>query len=578
MHYKLQAWDLSELKPVYLDDDLAILENQVKSLEDRRPLLTSTIPQQAFFTFLKDCEELKRKSDTLAYYYYLKVSENNLDQKSLALNTKIETFLTQLGNRLLFFNLWFKDLSEDKAHELIAASGPYCYYLERMRALKPYTLSEKEEKIINLKDNTGIGSLNSVYSVLTSKFEYLYHGKKRTQEELLLYVRHKSPHIRKEAYTLLLTTYKNNCEVIGEIYKSIVLDWRTENMTLRGYRTPIQVRNIGNDLPDEAVETLLLVCEKNETLFHRFFKLKQQKLKLKTFTRFDLYAPLGEEKNNITYDKAVDLILDSFRQFSSQFEQNAKHILDQNHIHSLSTKGKRSGAFCAAPNTRIAPFVLLTYKGNPRSVSTLAHELGHGVHFLLSSKQTEFTNGACLPLAETASIFSEMLLSETLLKQDPKQAETLLFDKLDDLYASIIRQAGFVRFEQKAHQMLHDGKTTDEISQLYLADLKKQLGPHVKVHTLYAYEWCYIPHIFHTPFYCYAYAFGNLLTLALYEMYKEKGPAFADNVIAMLQKGSSMSPLEITKAIGIDICSEAFWQKGFDVIKEMVERLENLNH
>ena len=328
MPYKLQSWNLNELKTSSLEEEMKVLENLTKSLEDRRTLLTTTVPEKAFITFLQDLESLKRRSEKVAYFYHLKVSENALDQQSLAISTKVEHFLTELGNRLLFFNLWFKDLPEEKARELIKASGPYHYYLERMRTFKPYTLSEKEEKIINLKDNTGVGSLNSVYNILTSKLEYTYKGKKRTQEELLIHVRDKSPQVRKEAYTLLLSTYKNNREVIGEIYKSIVLDWRIENMTLRGYQSPLQVRNIGNDLPDKAIETLLLVCEKNEKVFHRFFKLKQQKLKLKTFTRFDLYAPRGEEKNNIPYDKAVQMVLESFRRFSPHFEQNAKLILD----------------------------------------------------------------------------------------------------------------------------------------------------------------------------------------------------------------------------------------------------------
>jgi len=208
-------------------------------------------------------------------------------------------------------------------------------------------------------------------------------------------------------------------------------------------------------------------------------------------------------------------------------------------------------------------------------VSTLAHELGHGVHMTLSQKQTEFTMDACLPLAEAASIFSEMLLSEQMMKLNPRAAKQMIFTKLDDLYASIIRQAGFIEFEKKAHEMIKDGRTTDEISAVYLTDLRKQLGPKVIVDDLFAYEWAYIPHIFHTPFYCYAYAFGNLLTLALYEMYKEKGPAFAERIVEMLSKGGSESPVEITKAIGVDITSELFWQKGFEAIKQMIDLVDD---
>ena len=196
--------------------------------------------------------------------------------------------------------------------------------------------------------------------------------------------------------------------------------------------------------------------------------------------------------------------------------------------------------------------MLLNYAGTLRDVSTLAHELGHGIHHNLARNQTEFTFHAPLPLAETASIFSEMVLSERLLEKYPERAKDLLFIKLDELYASIIRQAGFVRFEMKAHKMLEEGKTIDEMSAVYLQDLRRQLGPKVVVDDIFAYEWCYIPHIFHTPFYCYAYAFGNLLTLALYEKYKEEGSSFADKIVEMLAKGGSASPTEITRAVGVD--------------------------
>ena len=207
-------------------------------------------------------------------------------------------------------------------------------------------------------------------------------------------------------------------------------------------------------------------------------------------------------------------------------------------------------------------------------MSTIAHELGHGVHYILASKQTEFTHDASLPLAETASIFAEMLLTEKMMKEDPARAKELLYFKLEDIYASVIRQAGFVMFEKKAHEMIAEGKTIDELNITYLSNLKKQLGSKVQVDPIFAYEWTYIPHIFHTPFYCYAYAFGNLLVLSLWEMYQEKGPLFAEKIIEMLAKGSSQSPIEITKAIGVDICSEEFWQKGFEVIEKMIKEVE----
>jgi oligoendopeptidase F len=291
--------------------------------------------------------------------------------------------------------------------------------------------------------------------------------------------------------------------------------------------------------------------------------------------RFDLYAPLkSKKKKKIPYNEAIKMVLDTFKNFSPEFHQEALNIINAKHIHSTLQKNKDTGAFCCSVTAKMNPFILLNYTGTLRDVSTLAHEIGHGIHHNLARNNTEFTSHSALPLAETASIFSEMLLSERLLEKYPEKAKELIFTKLDEIYASIIRQAGFVSFENKAHRMMEEGKTIQQMSQVYLQDLKKQLGKGIDIDEIYAYEWSYIPHIFHSPFYCYAYAFGNLLTLALYEMYKEKGKSFMPKIVDMLAEGGSSSPVEITKAVGVDITSEKFWQKGFDLIKEMIEKID----
>ena len=574
MVYTTGSWDLSDLDSKDVKKVCAEIDGKVKLLEGQRILLVDTISVKDFLEFTRNYEELTRITERLGVFCHLQFAENTQNQQALALQSKVNTFLTEIGNRLLFFSHWFKGLSEAKAQELIKASGKYHYYFERLRDFKPHTLLENEEKIINIKDANGVSALNTIYDVLTSKLVFHHRGKSLTQEELLSLVRGSQASVRKEAYVELLSKYKEHKEVIGEIYKNVVNDWRSENMGLRHYPSPISVRNKANDLPDEAVSVLLRVCEKNEKLFQRFFKIKQRKLKLKTFRRFDLYAPLKSEKVNISYDKAVQLVLSSMQSFHPRFKEHAQQIIDKKHVHSQIVKGKQSGAFCCMATTQLPPYVLLSYKGDTRSISTLAHELGHGVHAMLATHQSEFTNHAPLPLAETASIFSEMILSENLLKENPKQAQELMFSKLEDVYASIIRQAGFIRFELKAHKLIEEGKTIDEMSAVYLADLKKQLGPGVVVDPLYAYEWCYVSHIFHTPFYCYAYAFGNLLTLALYEMYRQEGRPFADKVVAFLAKGGSERPIEIAKVVGADITSEAFWQKGFDVVKRMIDEVD----
>jgi len=550
------------------------IEKRTSSLVKKRKLLTNTISAKMFIDIVKEIEDLRIISEKLCVYVHLKWAENSGDQKAAALNSRVETFMTNQGNQLLFFNLWFKELPDKKAKELIKASGQYHYHFELMRKRKKYALKEEAEKIINIKDTTGVSALNNIYNILTSKFLYDFKGKKRTQEEMIGFVRSGSASIRKDAYMALFKPYKENVELIGEIYKNIINDWREESIGLRGYTSPINVRNKVNDIPDEAIDVLIKVTEKNQKLFHRFFEIKRKKLGLKKLRRFDIYAPLKEDKQKISYDQAVRVVLETFYDFSYEFGTIAERIISNQHVHSTVQKGKRSGAFCCPASTKHLPYVLLSYTGKYRDVSTLAHEIGHGIHMTLAQKQTEFTMDACLPLAETASIFSEMLLSEKMMGKNPELAKEMLFTKLDDLYASIVRQIGFVSFENKAHQMMKEGKTIDEMSNVYLEMLKKQLGRRVEVDSIYKYEWSYIPHIFHTPFYCYAYAFGNLLTLAIYEMYKERGKAFVPKVIKMLEAGGSLEPVEIAKIVGADIYSETFWQKGFDAIEEMIKKVE----
>ncbi len=571
--FKPAAWDLNKITPVSIEAAQTEIERKSRIIEQQKVHLTNSITSQQFISIIQDLEILRQDCERLGVFAHLRFCENSNHQKAIAEMSQIETFLVAINNRLLFLTLWFKHLPELKALSLIKESGRYWYYLETLRKNKKYTLLENEEKIISIKDSNGTSALNNIYNLLTTNFSYSFQGKKRTQEEMTNFVRSKYPAVREKAYRVLFEPYEKHKLIIGEIYKNIVNDWREENVNLRKYKNPLSVRNEVNDIPDKAIEILLKVCEKNQSIFQQFFEIKRKKLGLKTLRRFDLYAPLQEERESISYGQAVKLVLQTFGEFSPKFKQAAEAIISNKHIHSTIQEGKRSGAFCCPATTKIPPYILLTYTNKYRDVFTLAHELGHGVHMILSQEQTEFTMDACLPLAETASIFSEMLLSEKLLKDNSRAAKSIIFDKIADLYASIIRQAGFVNFEIKAHQLIKDGKTVDEISQVYLQDLQQQLGSKVQVDQIFSKEWLYIPHMFHTPFYCYAYAFGNLLTLALYGMYKEKGTAFSDKIIAMLAKGGSDSPLAITKAVGVNICSEKFWQKGFDAIAKMIESI-----
>lgn len=293
-------------------------------------------------------------------------------------------------------------------------------------------------------------------------------------------------------------------------------------------------------------------------------------------SRYHLYAPHRKEARKYRYADAVTMVLEAYRSFSPQLADLAEQVFRERHIDGPSRPGKLGGAYCYSVEPGMTPYVMLNYTGEARDIATMAHELGHAIHGMLARDHSIFTFHATLPLAETASVFGERILSDALMSQERNKSvqQGLLVSQLDDLYATVLRQAYFVRFEKLAHHMIADGATGDQLAKAYLRELRQQFGKSVKVPEEFQWEWLTIPHLFSSPFYCYAYSFGNLLVLALYGMYKQQGSAFVPKYLALLSTGGSQPPQGILKAFGVDLTSPDFWQSGFDTIQEMVEQLE----
>lgn len=294
--------------------------------------------------------------------------------------------------------------------------------------------------------------------------------------------------------------------------------------------------------------------------------------------RYDLYAPLGTDENRVSFDKAYKTVLESYNAFDPDFAEMAERVYKQKHIDSEIRHGKRSGAFCYSITPDITPYVLVNYQGRMDDISTLAHELGHAIHSLCAADKNVFEQHACLPLAETASTFGEMLLSDYLLERvtDKNILKTMLAKEIDDNYATIQRQAYFCLFEKEAHEMFYRGANANELAAAYLDNLKDQFGDSMVIDDYFKWEWISIPHIFHTPFYVYAYSFGQLLVLALYNQYKTEGRSFIPRYKEMLHKGGSQRPADLLLDAGFDFTKESFWQGGFDILQIKVERLKNL--
>jgi oligoendopeptidase F len=498
---------------------------------------------------------------------------------------------TAAYNRILFFTLWWRGLGDAEAEALLpspaeaaadARLADHRHYLIDLRRLKPHTLDEKSEQIINVKDDNGIQAVTTLYSMLTNRLEFRLEvdGEERrlTRDALTSHAFSPRADLREAAYRELYRVYEGEANILAQIYMNRVRDWHEENVGLRGYRSAIAVRNTDNDIPDGAVEALLAVARENAPLFQRYFRLKAGWLGLDRLRRYDIYAPLAASDREIPYGEAVRSVLATFDAFHPTFARMAERVFAESHIDSEIRKGKRSGAFCSTIAPRFTPWVLVNYAGKVRDVATLAHELGHAIHSMLAEGHSTLTQHASLPLAETASVFGEMLMTDRLLREepDPLARRELLAAAVDDVYATVLRQSYFVLFETEAHAAILEGRSLEDLNALYMGKLEEQFGDSVEVAPEFRLEWLSIPHIFHTPFYCYAYSFGQLLVLALYRRYQEQGEAFKSGYLKLLAYGGSARPEEMLAELGIDMTDRAFWQLGFDLVRERIDELERL--
>uniref|UniRef100_A0A7C4KY80 M3 family oligoendopeptidase n=1 Tax=Bellilinea caldifistulae TaxID=360411 RepID=A0A7C4KY80_9CHLR len=586
IRYQQTRWSLHDLFPAphssELETAFQTLDQLVAEFETYRASLHEDISVEEFLKILKQLEKIQNLGSRLYAYAGLLFSEDTQNQTAQTLTARVEQFVADLTNRTLFFNLWWKDLSDEAAARLMPAAGDLEYWLEALRHFKPHTLSEAEEKIINIKNVTGVNALQMLYSSITNRytFKITVNGEEKelTRGELMVYVRGSDPALRAAAYQELYRVYGNDGTILGQIYQALVRDWRNEQINLRKHRTPMSARNLVNDLPDAVVDTLLDVCSSNVDVFQRYFRLKARWLKMERLRRYDIYAPVAKAEKQYPFDQAALTVFDAFREFDPQIADLARRVFEENHLDSEVRKGKRGGAFCWGAVPELTPWVLLNYQGRADDMATMAHELGHAIHSMLAAHHSVLTWHSNLPLAETASTFGEMLLIDRLLKteSDPAVRRDLLFRQIDDAYATIQRQVFFALFEREAHEMVHQGASVDELANAYMHNLHTQFGDAVEVSDEFRWEWVSIPHIFDVPFYVYAYAFGQLLVFSLYQQYKAEGEAFKPRYLKILSTGGSKAPIKVLSEAGVDVSQPSFWQGGYDFIRQQIEALERI--
>jgi len=594
MAYELTKWNLGELYPGFESSELQgafdNVEEEVTSFEGVRDKLNSGIDAETFLEVVRASEATTRIVNKIYSFTGLSFYADTQNQTAQSYMARVQQFAADMQNRTMFFSLWWKEVDEKNAERLMSEAGDYRYYLEAMRNFyleamrnfKSYTLSEAEEKIINIKDVTGSHALTTLYDAITNRYVFKLEVdgevKELTRGALMAHAQGGDADLRAKAYQELYRVYSEDGPILGQMYQMRARDWHNENVSLRKFSSAMSVRNLVNDIPDEAVNALLEVTRKNASIFQRYFKIKAKLLGVDKLRRYDIYAPVAKSDKNFDYNDATKMVFDSFKDFDPKIAEMAQRVFDQEHVDSEVRKGKRDGAFCWSVLPEMTPYVLLNYQGRARDVATMAHELGHAIHAMLASHHNTFSFEACLPLAETASTFGEMMLTDKLLAEEKDEAvrRDILFKQMDDAFATILRQVYFALFERDAHKKIQENASVDELSALYLENLKEQFGDSVEISDEFKWEWVAVPHIYHTPFYVYAYAFGQLLVFSLYQQFKAEGDSFKPKYLKILSAGGSEAPAKILEEAGVDIRSARFWQGGFDVLSRMVDELEKL--
>lgn len=580
-------WDLSDL---YLSVDDPQIQIDMDDIHKDAINFTNTYKHKVkdlsvneFLMSQKQLVNIKTKCYKLHQYISLNTAIDTSNHTLNNLESKIDIFNSEISNLLLFYSLELFNLPDSQKTILLKQDSlkNYFYYLNRGFDNAAHQLTEKEEQIINIKDLTGANACEKLYETLSASFEFQFQKNDQTftlnGSELRALRQDPDPEIRKRAMEQFFKKYEENKIVYTHLYNTIIKDQQKES-SLRGYNSVLEPRAKGQNLSEEIINTLESVTTNSYDIVQKYYQLKSRLLN-KKLNLSDIYAPLPQAHNTYTYQQSQKIVLDSFKNFDQDFYEKANTMFVENRIHAPVLKNKRGGAFCSGSIPELKPYVMLNFLGRQRDISTMAHELGHAIHDMYAAKQPLRYYHPILPLAETASVFCEMIVTDTLKKTetDPLAKVNLLCNFLEDAFATSHRQNMFHRFEKHCHEKVKTQVLSSSyLCDKYLEELTLLFGNSVKIDPHYQWEWASIPHIFAYPFYVYAYNFGNLLVFSLYQQWKDEGDSFVVKLKKILMSGSCDSPENITKKAGVDISKAAFWQKSIQFLSDTVNELEVL--
>lgn len=578
-------WDLSDLYASIDDPNLAKdREKVIKKAEDFANLYKNNIedlnPEQ-FREALQAYEEILELIGKIGSYAHLIWSTNTSKPEYGKLIQQAKELSSEVHQKLVFFDVEWLDIDDERARKWIESKElkHYKHYLEASRRFKDHVLSEKEEQILSAKSVTGRSAWNRYFDETLGAAKFELDGEEFTEQEVLSKLHEPDRELRKKAHASLTEKFQEMSRTLTFVFNTLLADKHT-NDKLRNYDSWISSRNLSNEIDDGTVDILINAVTGNYHLVQRFYRLKRRLLGYEKLYDYDRYAPLLENEEEIKWDKARETVLSSYSEFHPEMGEIAGKFFEHSWIDAAIAPGKRGGAYSASTVPSVHPYVFMNFDGKIRDVQTLAHELGHGVHQYLSRKQGVLQAGTPLTTAETASVFGEMLVFQNLMQklEDPKEKLALLIGKIDDTIATVFRQVSMNRFEHAMHtRRREEGElTTEEFSTLWRETQESLYGDSVEITESYNLWWCYIPHFLHTPGYVYAYAFGELLVLALYEAYTQSENGFSNKYMRMLEAGGSDWPEHIVAKVGLDITQPDFWNKGLSTVDKMITQAEEL--
>ena len=529
-----------------------------------------------------DYEKLSDLGGRIASYAQLYYVGNTTDSARSKFYGDVNSKITEFSTQLLFFELELNHIEDAKLTEAlkVPALAHYKPWLDNLRAEKPYQLDDKTEQLFLEKSQTAAGAFNRLFDETMAGLKFKVSGKELALEPTLTLMQSPDGKKRKAAAEALAKTFGQNVKLFTLITNTLAKDKEISDKW-RGFKDIADARHLSNRVEPEVVDALVAAARAAyPRLSHRYYKMKAKWLGKKKLMHYDRNAPLPDAaKREIPWAEAEQTVLKAYGDFAPEMASIAKTFFDKKWIDAPVRPGKAPGAFAHPTVPSAHPYVLLNYMGKTRDVMTLAHELGHGVHQVLAAKQGALMASTPLTLAETASVFGEMLTFQSMLAQttDKKKRKILLAGKTEDMINTVVRQIAFYTFERKVHAARREGELTpDQLNAFWMEVQKESLGPAIEFGKGYETFWTYIPHFIHSPFYVYAYAFGDCLVNSLYARYRESEAGFQEKYFTMLKAGGTKHHSELLRPFGLDATDPGFWQKGLSVIEGMIDELETL--